>query len=222
MKLNSDFVWALVLIGLAAASFFLGIKKSSLETEDQLHEKLEEIRLLENKNQQLSEELRSRGIFSYPQANVVSKSQDSVATVLVTLNGKDPIEDLRLKRRIIYNYSESEATAEESSNGKISHLGTLKAHNPSAFDIPLTKDEVAIHLEYQSKNKQWYQFIRVKKTKEGKIKSFWVITNQNGVIIDKHIDSDFPTDMEGKVILWKETGVDYSGLEMTSIFDHNN
>ena len=50
MKIKSDLVWAIVLIGLAAASFFLGMTQSGLETEAQLEQKMEEIRLLENKN----------------------------------------------------------------------------------------------------------------------------------------------------------------------------
>lgn len=222
MHYKSDLVWAVVLIGLAAASFFLGMKKSSLETEAQLKDKLEEIRLLENKNQQLSEELQSRGVFGYPQANIVSKLQDSVAMVLITLNGKDPIEDLRLKRKVIYDYSGIEAMAEEDQKGKLADLGTLKPHNPSAFDIPLTGEEVAIHLEYKSKRKQWHQYIRVKKTADGEIRSFWVITNQNSVVIDKHIDPGFPTNREGKVTLWKDSSVDYSELEMNSVFNPGN
>ncbi|MDX1762584.1 MAG: hypothetical protein R3218_10560, partial [Christiangramia sp.] len=160
MNQRSDLVWAVVLIGLAAASFFLGMKKSSLEAEAQLEEKVEKIKLLESKNHQLSEELRSRGVFSYPQANIVSKLQDSVAMVLITLNGKDPIEDLRLNRKIFYNYSEVDAMTEEDLKGKTSDLGTLKPHNPSAFDIQLTEGEIAIHLEYGSKRKLWHQYIR--------------------------------------------------------------
>lgn len=222
MKLKSDLVWAIVLIGLAAASFFLGMKKSSLETEAALEDKLEKINLLESKNQQLSEELRSRGVFSYPQANTISKLQDSAATVLITLNGKDPIEDLRLQRKVTYSYSKSQATAEKDSKGKTFDLGTLKPHNPSAFDISLTEEEVAIHLEYSSKRKKWHQYLRLKKTKDGKIKSFWVITNQNSVVIDKHIDPGFPTDPEGKVVLWKDQSLKYSELEMNSIFPPEN
>lgn len=222
MKLKSDLVWAIVLIGLAAASFFLGMKKSSLETEAALEDKLEKIRLLESKNQQLAEELRSRGIFSYPQANIISKLQDSVATVLITLNGKDPIEDLRLQRKMIYDYSQRPAMTEGDTRGKTFDLGTLKPHNPSAFEIPLSQEEVAIHLEYTSKRKQWHQYIRLKKTKNGKIKSFWVITNQNSVVIDKHIDPAFPTDLEEKVVLWKDQGLNYGDLEMNSIFPPEN
>ena len=218
MKIKSDLVWAIVLIGLAAASFFLGMTQSGLETEAQLEQKMEEIRLLENKNQQLSEELRSRGVFSYPQANIISKLQDSVAMVLITLNGKDPINDLRLTRNVIYNYSEAENIQDKAQQGKTSHLGTLRSHNPSAFDIPLDQDEVAILLEYEADKKEWHQHIRIKKTEEGKIKSFWVITNRNSVIIDKHIDPGFPTDPEGNVVLQKGQKIRYSDLELNSLF----
>jgi len=87
MKINSDLIWALALLAVAAASFFLGMKKENLKVEELLEERLAEIEILEKKNQQLSEELTSRGIYSYPQATVVSKLKAAVATVLISLNG---------------------------------------------------------------------------------------------------------------------------------------
>ena len=220
MKINSDFVWAVILVALASASFFLGIRKGSLATENELEEKLKEIVVLENKNQQLSEELESRGVFSYPQATVVSKQQDSAAMVLITLNGKDPIQNLRLSRNIIYNYSEFNSS-EVASQGRLTNLGTLRPHNPAAFDIPLQEQEVALYLQFESDSKLWHQYIRIKKSKAGRIKSVWVITNQNSVIIDKHIDEDFPTDPEGKIVFWEDQIIVYSRLELNSLFPEN-
>lgn len=218
MKIKADLVWAVVLVGLAAASFLLGMKKSTLETEDELEETRREIRLLENKNQQLSEELMSRGIYSYPQANVVSDGQDSVAMVLITLNGKDPIQDLQLRREIIFHNSLTSGFKDELS-GKFTDLGTLKPHNPTALEIPITTKEVALQLNFESKSKEWQQYIWIKKNEVGNIKSFWVITNQNSVIIDKHMDPGFPTDNEGNIVLFKNEQIRYSELELNSIFN---
>lgn len=221
MKIKSDLVWAIILLALAAISFFLGMKKGSMGAEDQLEDKLEEIKILESQNQQLSDELSSRGVYSYPQANIMSKPLDSFAMALITLNGKDPIEDLKLRRNMVYNYSAVDAS-EAQPKGKLSDLGTLKSHNPSAFEIPLTENEVGIHFEYESNRKKWHQYIRIKRSDDGKIRSFWVLTNDNSVIIDKHIDPGFPTDEAGQVTIWKDQKVDYSDLEMNSIFRPGN
>ena len=217
MKISSDLVWAVILVALATASYFLGVKRGSLSSEDLIEEQEKQIGILQKENQQLSKELESRGIFSYPQANVISKMEDSVALALITLNGKEPISDLKLRRKLIYNYSEVNSL-ENLEQGKITDLGTLRPHSPAAFEIPLTGKEIAMHLEYTSRQKKWHQYIWIRKSKGGKIHSFWVITNKNSVIIDKHIDQNFPTDPEGQVVLWKNEKIDYSNLEMSTIF----
>ena len=220
MKVNSDFIWAVVLLAVAAVSFFLGIKKGSIGAEDQLQDQLKEIRLLEDKNQQLSDELTSRGIYSYPQANIVSKVKDSVAMALITLNGKDAIENLKVRRNLFRNYSriQSNIATEAASSGKLTDLGILRQHNPSAFDVPITGKEVAIQLDFESGRNKWQQYIWIKKSGDGKIKTFWIITNGNSQIIDKHIDPDFPVNVDGKVVLWEDRSIDYSNLEMNSTF----
>ncbi|MCX2837274.1 hypothetical protein OQ279_03845 [Salinimicrobium sp. MT39] len=221
MKINSDLIWALALLAVAAASFFLGMNKEKLKNEELLEERLAEIEILEKKNQQLSEELTSRGIYSYPQATVVSKLKAAVATVLISLNGQDPIPNLKLRRNVIFNYSGKE-NLQLDQKGKFSDLGTLKPHNPSAFDIPLEEKEIALHLEFDSKKNQWHQYIWIKTGTNGDIATFWVITNENSAVIDKHIDPEFPTDEEEKVLLWKGERIHYSDLKMNSIFPPNN
>ena len=221
MKITSDIIWAVVLLVVAAASFLIGRKKESLKTEELLNEKLEEIKVLENKNQQLSEELTSRGIYSYPQANIISKKKDSVAMVLISLNGKDPIENLKLRRNVLADYSTALSSTPER-KGKLTDLGTLKPHNPSAFDIPLEGEEIALQLDFESKKNKWKQYVWIKKSEDGKIKSFWVITNENSVVVDKHIDPGFPLDTEEKVVLSNGQSLDYSELKMNSIFPPNN
>ena len=220
MKINSDFKWAVILLIVAVAAFFLGIHKGGLAAEDLLQEQLERIRILEDKNQQLSEELTSRGIFSYPQATIISKPKDSVAMALITLNGKDAIENLTLKRKIFQNYSlvQSSEASGFASMEKSNDLGTLKAHNPSAFDIPLEEREVAVQLDYKTSKNRWHQYIWIKKSGNGKIKTFWIITNGDSQVIDKHIDPAFPVNAEGKVVLWEDSQVDYSEVEMNSTF----
>lgn len=217
MKINSDFIWALVVLVVATASFFLGMKKESLKTEELFQEKMEEIKVLENKNQQLSEELTSRGIFSYPQATIIPQPGEDYATVLISLNGKDPINNLEVDRNIVYNYSSKEAP-DPGSKGKHYDLGNLKPHNPSAFELPLESGEVSLQLEYKSNRKIWHQYIWLRKTAENEVKSFWLITNENSVVIDKHIDPGFPTNSEGKVVLWKGESIHYSDLKMNSTF----
>ena len=211
-------VLSILFLGLLALSFYLGTLRGNLETEDrfrtQLEELSEEIKILRQKNQQLSEELTSRGIFSYPQANVVSKMRDSAATVVITLNGKDEIEDLVVERSIISGPGEADWTRHEGST----YFGTLKAHNPAAFNIPVKKDEVGIRLSFKTEEKEWQQYIKLRKTADGKIKSFWVITNGDSQVIDKHIDKGFPVDDEGKVRLWNGLRVNYSDIRMNTTF----
>ena len=217
MKINSDLIWALALIAVAAASFFLGMTRENLKTEERLEEQLGKIEILEKKNQQLSEELTSRGIYSYPQATIVSKLNGAVATVLISLNGKDPIPNLKLRKNVIFNYSAKESLKPEQ-GGILTDLGTLKPHNPSAFDIPLNEEEIALYLEFDSKLSEWHQYIWIRTGTNGKPASFWVITNENSVVIDKHLDPGFPTDEEEKMLLWKGQRLDYSDLKMNSIF----
>ncbi|GAB2777273.1 hypothetical protein [Salinimicrobium soli] len=224
MRINSDFMWSIYLIVVAALFFYFGNLLAVSETEERYtresEEYTEKIRELERQNQQLSNELTSRGIFSYPQANIVSTQEDSLATILITLNGQSPLEDLTLKRTHVYNYSDINAEDAEKSGHKIrtTHLGTLKTHNPAGFEIPMKDNEVAIELNYEAGDKHWTQTMRVKKTADKGFTTFWVITNKNGEVIDKHVDKEFPTETDEGILLWKDKKVWYSKIEMNSGF----
>lgn len=224
MKIKSDLTWAVLLIGTAAISFYLGTRTGTLETEGTLKREVEEstekITVLENKIDQLSEELRSRGIYSYPQANVVSEKNDDTATVVINLNGKDAIPDLEIERRLITDYSgNADGNFEELENkGKTTHIGTLSAHNPVAFDIEKFQEELAMDLIFKSERNSWHQYIRARKNEQGEIKTFWIITNGGSEVIDKHIDEGFPTDDEGNIILGKNKKMKYSDIKMNSVF----
>ncbi len=139
---------------------------------------------------------------------------------LITLNGQDPIKNLKLRRRVIEDYSqvERDVFTGAGQEGKFTDLGTLKPHNPSAFNIPLNTNEVALQLNYESRQNKWHQYIWIKKSKDGKIRSFWVITNENSLVIDKHLDPDFPVNADGQIKLWQGKSIDYSALEMSSTF----
>ena len=219
-------MWSIYLIGVAALFFYFGNKLAVSVTEEkytrQIEEKTEEVKVLERQNQQLSEELTSRGIFSYPQANIVSAESDTVTTVLITLNGQSPLQDLRVRRSLIYNYSD--ITVEEAKNivpqKTSNYLGTLKTHNPAAFELPMKEKEVAINLVYETENNQWTQHIRVRKSAGNEPLTFWVLTNKNDEVIDKHVDSGFPKEDDGSLFLWKGKKVWYSKIEMNSSFRH--
>lgn len=224
MKINSDFMWSIYLIGIAALFFYFGNMLAVTVTEEKYERKIEEyaelVKVLKRQNQQLSDELTSRGIFSYPQANIISTKNDSLTSVLITLNGQSPLQDLMLKRSHIYNYSKIEM--EDAINmvpiKKITHLGTLKTHNPAGFEITMKQNEAAINLVYKSGYDQWTQHIRVRKTPDNKLTTFWVITNKNDEVIDKHVDKGFPTEEDGSILLWKDKKVWYSKIEMNSTF----
>lgn len=217
MKIRSDFILTIILLIVVVASFFLGMKKGSMEAEELLEKKLEENTVLENKNQQLSEELISRGIYSYPQATIIPKMEDSVAMVLISLNGEEPIKDLKLRRAVFFNFS-SMGSSKPSPKGKLTDLGDLKPHSPSAFDIPLEGEEVSMQLEYSSKKDKWHQYIWIRRSEDDQIKSFWVITNESSVVIDKHIDTGFHSDTEEKVVPWEDQTLNYTDVKMNSIF----
>ncbi|MFD0976842.1 hypothetical protein [Salinimicrobium gaetbulicola] len=224
MKINSDFMWSIYLIGVAALFFYFGNLLAVSATEEKFSRKMgeieEELQVLKKQNQQLSEELTSRGIYSYPQANIVTTKNDSLTSVLITLNGQSPLKDLMLKRNHIYNYSgiEAEESDKKIQLKKTSYLGTLKTHNPAGFEITMKEKEAAVKLEYKSDNDQWTQHIRVRKTSDNKPTTFWVITNKNDEVIDKHVDKGFPTEEDGSILLWKDKKIWYSKIEMNSTF----
>ena len=222
MKINSALIWALVTIGLVGTSFLLGSMTGNLKSDEdsESEQKTEEIKILKEKVDQLTEELTSRGIFSYPQANVITRLQDSGATILITLNGNDPVQDLEVSRTLLYDYSD--LTKQEASESLLkeetTYLGTLKAHNPAAFDVPKMKEEVVVRLRFDSATDHWNQYIRIKRSSGGELKSFWVITNRDSEVIDKHIDEGFPVDETSHVVLWKNKRLAYPDIEMNSIF----
>ncbi len=224
MKIKSEIIWAILLIGTATVSYYLGFKTGTLETDENLkisrEQKAEKILSLENKVQQLSEELTSRGIYSYPQASVISKHRDSTATVLIHLNGRDPIKSLEIERKQIINYSRNTKDNFEESGLKktTAFIGTLNAHNPVTFELDWFKEATAIDLTFKSEQNRWHQYIRASKTPEGEIRTFWIITNKDSEVIDKHIDEGFPVDKDGNLALGADREVKYSEIVMNSIF----
>ena len=220
--MNLYFILAALFTVLAVLSTYIAGKRESRQSEEELQlelqEKNREIRMLNERNLELADELAARG--SYPQANVVSKLENRVATVVVTLNGGYAVENLILHKNVTSEYSEKTGDEIEdlSKSRNFTDLGTLKTHQPAAFDIPMTEDEVAVQLQFSTKKKQWNQHIRIKKTPQGQIKSFWILTNGDSEVIDKHIDEGFPVDEDGKLRLWKNSEVRYSDIEVNSIF----
>lgn len=223
MTIKSEVIWAILLIGTAAVSYYLGMNSGILETEENLkislEQKTETITTLENKIQQLSEELTSRGIYSYPQANVVSEDQNSNASILIHLNGREPVMNLEIERKQVIDYTnQPNKNFEHLGQSKKTSVGNLNAHNPVAFELDSFKEEIAIDLKFKSDANKWRQYIRTKKTPEGEIKTFWVITNGNSTVIDKHIDEGFPVDNNGKLVFAPDHMVKYSEIKMNSVF----
>lgn len=224
MKLTSEFIWAALLIVTAALFFYLGIKTGSLETEEALNDSIEkkakEISALERKIHQLSEELTSRGIFSYPQASVISEKTDSAVTVLIHLNGREAIPNLEIERKIMIDDSiPKDGKAKDlSSGGTKTSIGDLHAHNPVAFKVDDFQNQLGIDLFFRSERKQWHQYIRARRTLEGEIKTFWIITNQESEVIDKHMDEGFPVNSTGSISFDANKNIKYSEVRMNSIF----
>lgn len=222
MKIKSEIIWSAMLILTAGVFFYLGNKTGTLETEENYRnsiiEKTEKIRALESKIHQMSEELTSRGIYSYPQAAIVSNKKDAAATVLIKLNGRDAIKDLEIQRKI---KSENTGAAANHPKSKTttSYIGDLTVHNPVAFELDKFEKELAIDLFFKSQRNQWHQYILAKKNENGVIKTFWVITNGDYEVIDKHIDEGFPTDKDGRVIFGETKKVNYSEIRMNSVFN---
>lgn len=224
MKLNSDFMWSVYLIGTAILFFYFGNLLGSSQTKQdlarQIDKKEEEIRILDRENQQLSEQLTSRGIYSYPQASIISGKQDGNLTLLIMLNGQEELKDLVVKRNVIPNYSDiTTAEAEETMpSGRSAYLGSLRPHTPAGFEMSLKNEEAAIEFSFESGKNKWKQIIRAKKTASGNILSFWIITNGNNQVIDKHIDKGFPVEENGSIQLWKDQEVKYSEIGLNSVF----
>lgn len=221
MKIKSEIIWSAMLILTAGVFFYLGNKTGTLETEEDYRnsiiEKSEKITALESKIQQISDELTSRGIFSYPQAAIASDKNDATATVLISLNGREAIKDLEIQRRIKSDNSGA-SVQDPGSKTTTAYIGNLTVHNPVTFELTEFEKELAINLYFKSQRKQWHQYILAKKTENGVIKTFWVITNGDSEVIDKHIDEGFPTDKDGKVSFGQKKKVNYSEIRMNSVF----
>ena len=224
MKLKSDIIWAAVLISTAVLFFYLGTNSGTLSsekyTEGKNKEQAEKIAVLENKIQQLSEELKSRGIYSHPQANVFMEKGSSATKVLIILNGKDAIPNLQIDRKLLIDSSDDDTGNFEELAGKAktTHIDVLTAHNPVAFEIDGFKNKIALDLSFKSEDNQWHQYLIGRKTGKGEIKTFWVLTNQDSEVIDKHVDPGFPKDIEGNLLLGKKKKVKYAHIQMNSIF----
>lgn len=220
MKIKSDVIWAALLIGTAAISIYLGAKGGTFKTEEALKTEIEkrdkEITVLENKIQQLSEELISRGIFSYPQANIVATKEDAVTNVVITLNGREEIENLEIKRKLTIN--DPDETGNSTPKVRTVSIGTLNAHNPVNFEIENFQKEILIELTFNSGKEEWHQYIIARKTSDGETRSFWVITNSEFEVIDKHIDEGFPMESEGIIVSGTNREVKYSEIKMNSVF----
>ena len=220
MKIKSDVIWAFLLIATAAISIYLGTKAGSLETEKNLKAAIEEkekrIEILENKIEQLSEELTSRGIFSYPQASLITENGKAGIEVLISLNGRDQIKDLELKRIIYKELSFEIFSKEPKKNGRTVRIGDLNSHNPVTFELENFTEALGINLIFRSGQNQWHQFMVAKKTSGGEIKTFWVLTNQNFEVIDKHVDEGFPVDENGLLRLNSELSINYSAIRMNA------
>ena len=223
MKIKSEIIWATFLIGTAALSFYLGSTTGSLETEESMRRMIESqtdtINILENKADQLSEELTSRGIYSYPQANIVTEDDGSTSVVVITLNGREAINNLEIESRAsTKNGNGANDNSDEFPPRTTANIGTLTAHNPVAFEIGNFGKGIGIDLIFNSGRHQWHQYIRARKTSDGEIKTFWVITNENMEVIDKHVDTGFPTDKDGNLALGTNKKVKFSEIRMSSVF----
>lgn len=220
MKIKSDFIWAVLLIATAAIAIYLGAKEGSLKTEEAFQSKIEirdkRIKILENKVQQLSEELTSRGIFSYPQATLVTTKKDTVANVVITLNGREEIKNLEITRKLMVRSQENSAPLLK--RVKTVSIGTLNAHNPVNFEVENFEKELLIQLIFKSGKNLWNQYIMTRKNSKGEIKTFWVITNRESEVIDKHIDEGFPVNKEREFNFGIIRGLKYSEIRMNSIF----
>ena len=82
----------------------------------------------------------------------------------------------------------------------------------------MEEKEALIVLNFESGKNQWNQYIRMQKTPSGKVTTFWYITNGNEVVIDKHIDENFPLEVDGNIRLWKDKKVKYPEIEMNATF----
>ncbi|MCY2685936.1 hypothetical protein [Salinimicrobium sp. TH3] len=219
MKVKSEIIWAILLIGSATLAFYLGSRTERIEMEDDVlsivKEKSDTIRALKIKIGQLSEELTSRGIYSYPQAHIV-KEDDSSSVVLITLNGKETIPDLEIEKMITYENGENDKVNERKE--LTTNIGNLTPHNPVAFEIKEFKKSIKIILEFKSGKKQWHQCIIAKKTSQGEIKTFWVLTTEDSMVIDKHVDQGFPTDDEGYLVMGPNKKMKFAEIEFQSIF----
>jgi len=224
MKLNSDFMWSVYLIGTAILFFYFGSLIGSSQTEQNLSRQMEEseekINILNRENRQLSQQLTSRGIYSYPQAGIITGEQDDHLTLLIMLNGQEALKDLVVKRNIIPNYSQLTASEAEkvTPTTRSAYLGSLKPHTPAGFQMSLKQKEAAIEFHFESGKSKWKQIIRSKKSPAGNILSFWVITNGNDLVIDKHIDEGFPVEEDGSILLWEDKKVRYAEIAMNSPF----
>jgi hypothetical protein len=190
---------------------YLAAKKDGEVSENSLKEMItyqtSEIKRLSEENIRLSQVIYKNtnqltGNGSYPIGQVAGGKKNAVQ-IIIGVNGEFALPNLTARIVSIPDYkkiSGLDLRTAGITNPTIP-LGTIRKNEMKYFFADTRTKETAVIIYFKSDNYSWIQSMRIIITPKGR-RSFWFITDDNGKIIDKHIDDDFPKNNDGKVVLW--------------------
>lgn len=139
---------------------------------------------------------------SYPVC-FLGGGKEKETQILIQVNGKYALPNLTAKIVSLPNYKNISGLDLRTlglTNPTIP-LGTIRKNELRSQFVESKTKETAVTFFFKSDNHSWIQSIRIVQTPKGR-KAFWFIQNEDGKIIDKYIDNDFPKTKDGKVVIW--------------------
>jgi hypothetical protein len=139
---------------------------------------------------------------SYPVC-YVGGGKENETQILMGVNGKYALPNLTTRIVSLPNYKKISGLDLRTvglTNPTIP-LGTIRKNEMKYQFVESKTKETAVTFFFKSDNHSWIQSIRIIQTPNGR-KSFWFIQDEDGKVIDKYIDNDFPKTKDGKLVIW--------------------
>jgi len=139
---------------------------------------------------------------SYPTA-IVGGGKKNETQIIIQVNGKYALPNLTARIVSLPDYKNISGLDLRTVGitNPIIPLGTIRKDEMKYVFVESKTKETAVTFFFKSDNYSWTQYIRIIQTPNGR-KSFWFIEDEEGKVIDKYIDSDFPKTKDGKVVIW--------------------
>jgi type II secretory pathway pseudopilin PulG len=167
-------------------------------------QKLEEISNVVYKNTQ-----QITGNGSYPFATWTGGGFGKDRQIIVHLVGEFALPNLEAHVTVIDDYSTVNGT-DMRVLGIFSptiSLGTLRKTESKSFNVEAKTNETSIIIRFKSDNHSWGETILLKGNKK-----LWIIKDEKGNTLEKHIDKGFPVNKKGEIVIWSNVSTMPNGL----------